>query len=78
VSGNSLPEVGHFNFTVYQEEGILVQRGLTSRVNVPGNGHVLLDAGRFVIDLFTDDVVWQAGLHQHVNGEVDEICEALS
>lgn len=76
--GKSLPEVGHVNFTIYPEDGILVQAGLTSRVTLPGSGHVLLDAGRVVMDLSNGEIVWQAGPHQLMNGEVGELCEALS
>ncbi len=76
--GKSLPEVGHANFTIYPEDGILVQAGLTSRVTLPGSGHVLLDAGRFILQFDPFEILWEAGPHQHLNGEVDEICEALS
>jgi hypothetical protein len=79
ATGNSLPLVGHTNVTIYPESDTLVSVGLVARVNVPGSGHVLLDAGRFVLDLATGPPpVWEAGPHQHVNGEVDEVCAALS
>jgi len=77
TSGNELPVFGHFNFTIYPEDGVLVQTGLTARVNVPGAGHVLLDAGRFILQFEPFEVLWEAGPHQHLNGEVDELCEAL-
>ena len=76
-SDSSLPVVGHWVYTVYSEDGTLVSRGLVARVNVQGAGHVLLDAGRFVMN-DTGAVVWEAGTRQFVNGEPDELCEALS
>ena len=73
-----LPEFGHFISTDYPDEGIGVQVGLNGIVKIPGQGHVALDAGRFTYDMSTYELLWQAGPHQVFNGDLDQLCEALS
>ena len=51
-----------------------VEMGLRNAYRVPGAGVVLLDAGRVVIDLATDDVLFEAGQHQFLEGDADAFC----
>jgi hypothetical protein len=51
--------------------------GLSYRVTVPGEGQVLLQAGRLVFDE-AGNVVFEAGPHQVLSGDTDKLCEALA
>lgn len=57
--------------------GTLAQHGLRLVVTVPGMGVVLLDAGTFVTDA-VGNVVFEAGPHQLLRGDVAEFCAAVS
>jgi hypothetical protein len=57
--------------------GTLAQHGLRLVVTVPGMGVVLLDAGTFVTDA-AGNVVFEAGPHQLLHGDVAEFCAAMS
>lgn len=57
--------------------GTVTRHGLRLIVTVPGMGTVLLDAGTFVTDV-GGKVVFEAGPHQFLRGDVIEFCEALS
>jgi hypothetical protein len=52
--------------------------GVIARLTVPGSGAVLLDVGRIVTNLETDEVTFQAGPHQLVEGDLAGLCEALA
>jgi hypothetical protein len=52
--------------------------GVIARLTVPGSGAVLLDVGRIVTNLETDEVTFQAGPHQLVEGDLADLCEALA
>ena len=56
-------------------EDLRLELGLRNAYRVPGAGVVLLDAGRVVIDLATDDVLFEAGQHQFLNGDADAFCD---
>ena len=56
------------------EEDLRVEVGLRNAYRVPGAGVVLLDAGRVIIDLATDEVLFEAGQHQVLNGDADAFC----
>jgi hypothetical protein len=56
------------------EEDLRLELGLRNAYRVPGAGVVLLDAGRVIIDLATDDVLFEAGQHQFLNGDADAFC----
>ena len=55
-------------------EDLRLELGLRNAYTVPGAGVVLLDAGRVVIDLATDDVLFEAGQHQFLEGDADAFC----
>ena len=55
-------------------EDLRLELGLRNAYRVPGAGVVLLDAGRVVIDLATDDVLFEAGQHQFLEGDADAFC----
>jgi hypothetical protein len=55
----------------------VTSQGLSYRVTVPGGGAVLLQAGRLVFDE-AGNVVFEAGPHQVLSGDTDELCEALA
>ena len=55
-------------------EDLRLELGLRNAYRVPGAGVVLLDAGRVVINLATEDVVFEAGQHQFLEGDADAFC----
>jgi hypothetical protein len=57
--------------------GAVTRHGLRLIVTVPGLGVVLLDAGTFVIDA-DGTVVFEAGPHQLLEGDVAQFCAAMS
>jgi hypothetical protein len=48
--------------------------GLHNAYHVPGEGVVLLDAGRVLIDLQTGEALSEAGPHQLFAGDADALC----
>jgi hypothetical protein len=53
--------------------GAYVQLGLRAAFHAPGTGVVLLDAGSIVFSP-SGDVVFEAGQHQILDGDVDAFC----
>lgn len=64
--------------TVDVVEGQLKVGGVVFRITVPGSGAIFLDVGRFIIDLDDDSLVFLAGQHQFLEGDLDGLCAALS
>jgi hypothetical protein len=56
------------------EDGTRLELGLRNAYSVPGEGVVLLDAGRIVIDLVTGEVQFEAGQHQFLEGDAEAFC----
>jgi hypothetical protein len=56
------------------EEGTELVLGLHNAYHVPGDGVVLLDAGRILIDQQTGEAVFEAGPHQLFAGDADAFC----
>jgi hypothetical protein len=50
-----------------------IRVGLRNAYHVPGEGVVLLDAGRLILDA-SGDVTFEAGQHDIVSGSVDAFC----
>jgi hypothetical protein len=59
-------------FITYTDADIRV--GLRNAYHVPGEGVVLLDAGRLILDPATGDVSFEAGQHEFLNGSVSAFC----
>lgn len=57
--------------------GTVTRHGLRLIVTVPGMGAVLLDAGTVVLDA-GGEVMFEAGPHQFLYGDVAEFCAAMS
>ena len=58
-------------------EGHVAVNGIIFRITVPGAGVVLLDVGRFVFT-FDDQLVFIAGQHQFLAGDLEGLCAALA
>jgi hypothetical protein len=58
-------------------EGQVKVGGIIFRITVPGSGAVLLDVGRFIFD-FDEGIVFLAGQHQVIEGDLEGLCAALS
>jgi hypothetical protein len=54
--------------------------GTVFNIQVPGAGHILLDAGNIVMDLSTDPptVLHAGGPHQQFSGDVAGLCDYLA
>jgi len=75
----TLGSVFHENAVTDENFEIWTQSGLYYRVDLP-QGVVLMDAGRFIVDVSSGFPVfdWQGGNHQILEGDLDMICAALS
>ena len=51
-----------------------IRAGLRNAYQVPGAGVVLLDAGRLIFDA-NGDLVFEAGQHELLNGDIGAFCE---
>jgi hypothetical protein len=56
------------------QDGARLELGLRNTYSVPGEGVVLLDAGRIVIDLVTGEVLFEAGQHEFLEGDAEAFC----
>ena len=74
----SSPDVG-IDKTVVNEDGsgTTAVIGIVSQIIVPGEGPVFRHLGRLVIDLNTDEVVFEAGQHDDFAGLLPALCSAL-
>jgi hypothetical protein len=78
VTGEGFPETNSTNNLVDLQTGNeITSEGLSYHVTVPGEGVVLLQAGRLVFDE-AGEVVFEAGPHQVLNEDTDKLCEALA
>ena len=59
------------------DEPVRAVTGVQGLLTVPGSGAVLLDVGRIVTNLETDEVTFQAGPLQFFDGDVVGLCNAL-
>jgi hypothetical protein len=76
ATGFTVEAPGHFSFTVDLQTGAAQEFGLVDRINIPGQGVVVLDAGKITID--ADGNMTFSGPHQHFTGGDDVLCAALS
>ena len=81
ISGNgiSLPEADHNVFFVDVADEIVSQIGIVFRVSVPGGGPpVIFDRGRLVFDESAGVLLFEAGPHPGLHGELDALCVSLT
>jgi hypothetical protein len=79
ATGKGFTAYEHGNFTFdLSNDALVIETGVTFRVTVPGEGVVLLDAGRVEYDEETGDVVFVAGPHQLLEGDTAKLCAALA
>ena len=57
------------------EDNTRTERGLFSAYHVPGEGLILINTGLLVIDRATGDVIFSAGPHDIVEGNVSAFCD---
>jgi hypothetical protein len=77
ATGYTVNSPGHFSFTIDVQTGVAQERGLVDRINVPGKGVVVIDAGKIIVDM-DGNLTFVAGPHQHFTGGDDVLCAALS
>lgn len=75
----ALTSVVHENAVTDENFEVWAQSGLFYRVDLP-QGVVLMDAGRFIVDVSSGVPVfdWQGGNHQLLEEDFADICAALS
>ena len=74
VTGKSLPYEGRFTRTTDFEDNTVTFTGLIRQTLVPGEGVILLETGRRVIDRITRDELFVAGQHEFDS----QICSVLA
>jgi hypothetical protein len=76
-TGEGFTEHEHSNTLLDLPRGVEVtSSGVSYRVTVPGEGVVLLEAGRLEFDE-AGNLVFVAGPHQVLRGDTEKLCEAL-
>jgi hypothetical protein len=75
----TLTSIWHENAITDENFEVWYQSGLYYRVNLP-QGVVLIDAGRFIVDVSSGEPIFDrlAGKHQILEEDFADICEALS
>lgn len=77
VTGKSLSDDGNRIITFDLLNNTLTDTGLNLKVVVPGQGIVVIDAGRIVIDA-AGNITAEAGPHDLFNNTLQPLCSALS
>lgn len=81
ISGNgiSLSETDHTVIFIDFAEETRSEIGIVFRVSVPGTGVILFDRGRLVFGDFGEgELLFEAGPHPGLHGDIDALCEALT
>lgn len=82
LEANGKTLTSNFSATVFQDPTTTVVKvvGTVYNVQVPGAGHVLIDAGNVVLDVSTDPptVLHMGGPHQQFTGDVAALCGYLA
>lgn len=76
-SGKSLSGKNHYTISFNAEDGTFTRVGLWFHLNSPGEGVVLHDVGRAVFDS-DGNLVFEAGQHQWLEGDIQGMCRALA
>jgi hypothetical protein len=66
--------------TIYNQDGSIQSatfRGKVFNFVIPGRGTVALDAGRYMFDS-EGNLIFEAGHHAFLDGDLKELCQALS
>lgn len=69
-------DVNRFDFS--GDPPLWVFSGVNFKVKLPGHGVIFHEAGRLVLNLFTLEVLFQAGPSDFTDGNVDALCSALT
>ena len=77
ANGFSLPDTADFTHTFDFTTGINGDLGVTTHVIIPNRGTVLTDAGRVLSDE-QGNLLFVAGNHQVISGDVAAYCAALA
>ena len=77
VTGQSITMGSHFMVHFDVQTGLNSSAGMAYHLMIPGQGHVLLDAGYSVYDVNTGTMVFSAGPHQVVDGDTAGLCAAF-
>jgi hypothetical protein len=75
-TGEGFAETNSVSVVLDASGGEVTASGLSYHVTVPGEGLVLLDAGRLKFDE-SGEVVFEAGPHQARSGDTDKLCDAF-
>lgn len=73
ATGVSYADRATFNRLFDFQGGTVQEAGIQAHINVPGRGVVILEAGKYVFDLATGDILFKTGPATNV----EEICAAM-
>lgn len=73
-TGQSLTSV-QTGLILYQVDGAFAA-GVTAHFHIPGDGVVMLDAGKFAFDA-DGNLIFEAGPHDYIDGNWQSLCDAL-
>jgi len=77
ANGVTLPDTADFTHTFDFTTGINGDLGVTTHVIIPNGGTVLIDAGKVLSDE-QGNLLFVAGNHQAISGDVSAYCAALA
>jgi hypothetical protein len=79
VTGKTLRDPGHYKTVEDLEAGTQTFVGMVYGITVPGEGMVVLDAGRIVFlgDTVPENVIFEAGSYDYLYGGDAVLCAAL-
>ncbi|HEU0246989.1 MAG TPA: hypothetical protein VFR38_07865 [Gaiellaceae bacterium] len=81
LAANGKTLTSNFSAMIFEDWSVSQVKvvGTVYNIQVPGGGSLLLDAGKVVIDLFTDPPTFRiAGPHQQFLGDVSALCAYLA
>ena len=81
IEANGKTLISNFSARIFLDSTPIVKVvGTVYNIQVPGGGHVLLDAGDIVIDVSTNPptLLHMGGPHQQFTGDVDAFCGYLT
>jgi hypothetical protein len=78
VNGKSVPVNGQRHIVFDFVNGTITETGVLRHVTVQGQGIILHESGRVVVDLETEELLFEAGPKELFQGDLTALCEVLA
>ena len=77
-NGTSLRDTGERRIVFDFVNNTITESGVLRHITAQGSGIVLHESGRLVVSLVDESVIFMAGPHELLTGDVGEFCAALA